>query len=102
MEEIVNFDTLLTLIDDRDEEVFFAVRDRLLQAGPDILPVLEHALSSSASLLQHERLELIIYQLKIAKLVEDSSMGKCRRQNTVGGMDIGKFDSLSDNYPRKN
>ncbi len=70
MEEIVNFDTLLTLIDDRDEEVFFAVRDRLLQAGPDILPVLEHALSSSASLLQHERLELIIYQLKIAKLVE--------------------------------
>ena len=70
MEEIVNFDTLLTLIDDRDEEVFFAVRDRLLLAGPDILPVLEHALTNTTSLLQHDRLELIIHQLKISKLVD--------------------------------
>jgi len=70
MEEIVNFDTLLVLIDDRDEEVYFAVRDRLLLAGPDILPVLEHALSSSTSLLQHERLEKIINQLKLTKLID--------------------------------
>lgn len=70
MEEIVNFDTLLVLIDDRDEEVYFAVRDRLLHAGPDILPVLEHALSTSTSLLQHERLEMIINQLKLTKLID--------------------------------
>jgi regulator of sirC expression with transglutaminase-like and TPR domain len=70
MEEIVNIDTLLALIDDRDEEVYFAVRDKLLETGPSILPVLEYALNSSSSLLQHERLELIIIQLKLAKLVE--------------------------------
>jgi len=74
MEEIVNFDTLLVLIDDRDEEVYFAVRDRLLQAGPDILPVLEHALSTSTSLLQHERLDMIINQLKIEKLIERTAL----------------------------
>ena len=70
MEDIVNIDTLLALIDDRDEEVFFAVRDKLIEAGPAILPVLEYALSSSTNLLQHERLELIINQLKLSKLVD--------------------------------
>ena len=73
MEEFVNIDTLLELIDDRDEEVYFAVRDKLLETGPAILPVLEFALSSSVSLLQHERLELIINQLKFTKLVEKTT-----------------------------
>ena len=70
MEEIVNIDTLLALIDDRDEEVFFAVRDKLLETGPAILPVLEYALSSSASLIQHDRIELIVNQLKLSRLVD--------------------------------
>ena len=73
MEEITNIDTLLALIDDRDEEVFFAVRDKLIEAGPSILPVLEYALSSSDSLMQHERLELIINQLKSLKLVDKTA-----------------------------
>lgn len=73
MEEIINIDTLLALIDDRDEEVFFAVRDKLLETGPSILPVLEYALSSSTSLLHHERLELIINQLKLLKLVDKTA-----------------------------
>ena len=70
MEEIVNIDTLLALIDDRDEEVYFAVRDKLIEAGPAILPVLEYAANSAGSLLQHERLELIISRLKFLKLVD--------------------------------
>jgi regulator of sirC expression with transglutaminase-like and TPR domain len=73
MEEIVSIDTLLALIDDRDEEVYFAVRDKLLQSGSAILPVLEYALSSSTSLLQHERLEMIINQLKLEKLVDKTA-----------------------------
>jgi len=70
MEEIVNMDTLLALIDDRDDEVYQAVKDKLFEAGPAILPVLEYTLGSSTSLLQHERLELIINQLKLTKLVD--------------------------------
>lgn len=73
MEEIVNMDTLLALIDDRDEEVYLAVKDKLLEAGPAILPVLEYALSSSISLLQHERLELVINQLKFTRLVDKTA-----------------------------
>jgi hypothetical protein len=73
MDNIVNFDTLLALLDDRDDEVYFAVRDRLIAAGPDILPVLEYALTSPANLLQHERLELIIAKLKILKLIDKTA-----------------------------
>ena len=73
MEEFVNMDTLLALIDDHDEEVYFAVKRKLLESGPAILPVLEYALSSSTSLLQHERLELIINQLKLSKLVDKTA-----------------------------
>ncbi len=70
MEENINIDTLIRLIDDPDEEVFLAVRDKLLETGPAILPVLEFSLSNVSSLLQHERLEQIIIQLKLLKLVE--------------------------------
>ena len=73
MDNIVNFDTLLALIDDHDDEVYTAVRDRLISAGPDILPVLEYALSSSINLLQHERLEQIINHLKISRLIEKTA-----------------------------
>ena len=73
MENNISIDTLLALIDDHDEEVYLAVRDKLLESGPAILPVLEYALSSSVSLLQHDRLELIIIQLKLSKLVEKTA-----------------------------
>jgi hypothetical protein len=83
MDEIVNIDTLLALIDDRDEEVFFAVRDKLIESGPAILPVLEYALSSSENLLQHDRLELIINQLKLSKLVDKTTQWAISENKTL-------------------
>ena len=83
MDEIVNIDTLLALIDDRDEEVFFAVRDKLFESGPAILPVLEYALSSAENLLQHDRLELIINQLKLSKLVEKTAQWAISENKTL-------------------
>lgn len=73
MDEIVNIDTLLDLIDDHDEEVYLAVRDKLLESGTAILPVLEYALSSSTNLLRHERLGMIIQQLKSSRLVDKTA-----------------------------
>jgi len=74
MENNVSIDTLLALIDDRDEEVYLAVRDKLMESGPAILPVLEYALSSSISLVQQDRLNQIINQLKLLKLVEKTAL----------------------------
>ena len=74
MENNLNIDTLLALIDDRDEEVYLAVKDKLMESGPAILPVLEYALTASQSLLQHDRLEMIIVELKLTKLVEKMAL----------------------------
>ncbi len=74
MEKDINIDTLLALLDDRDQEVYIAVRDKLLESGPSLLPVLEYALSSSVSLLQHDRLELIILDLKLSLLVDKTAL----------------------------
>ena len=83
MDEIVNIDTLLALIDDRDEEVFIAVRDKLIESGPAILPVLEYALSSAENLLQHDRLELIINLLKLSRLVEKTAQWAISENKTL-------------------
>ena len=83
MENIINIDTLLALIDDHDEEVYQAVRDKLLESGPAILPVLEYALSSSGNLLQHDRLEIIIIELKLSKLVEKTAFWANSEEKTL-------------------
>ncbi len=59
---------LISLLDDSDEQVYVAVKYKLIEAGPDNLPLLESALKSSVNLLQHDRLEFIIDQLKIIRL----------------------------------
>ncbi len=74
MENNLSIDTLLSLLDDHDDEVYFAVRAKLLESGPAILPVLEYALSAPVSLLQHDRLEHIIIDLKLSKLVEKTAI----------------------------
>jgi hypothetical protein len=63
-----NIITLLSLLDDSEEEVYLAVREKLIEAGPDNLPLLEASLESSSNLLQSERLESIIDQLKTIRL----------------------------------
>jgi len=68
MENNISIDTLLSLLDDHDEEVYLAVKDKLLESGPAILPVLEYAITTSVNLLQHDRLEQIINELKLSKL----------------------------------
>ncbi len=83
MEKNFNIDTLLALIDDRDEEVYVAVKEKLLESGPAILPVLEYALSSSIGLLQHERLEIIINELKLVKLVDKTALWANSEQKTL-------------------
>jgi hypothetical protein len=66
----ININTLLSLLDDSDEEVYIAVREKLIEAGPDNIPLLERAMESVSNLLQHERIESIIDKLKTTRLGE--------------------------------
>jgi hypothetical protein len=70
MENNLILGPLFSLIDDTDLEVYSAVREKLLGFGTSILPELESALAVSTTLQQHDRLELIIGELKKLKLIE--------------------------------
>ncbi len=66
----INIKALLALLDDSDQEVYSAVREKIIEGGSDNLPFLEMALESVVNLLQHERLESIIKQLKTIRLAD--------------------------------
>lgn len=68
MVQNINIKILLSLLDDSDEEVYLAVREKLIEAGTENLPLLESSLVSVTNLLQHERLESIIDHLKTIRL----------------------------------
>ena len=68
MDANINIKTLVSLLDDSNEEVYLAVRGKIIETGPDSLAFLEVTLESVTNLLQHERLESIIDQLKIIQL----------------------------------
>ena len=70
MEEIPNIEALVALIDDPNEEVYNAVKNRLLEAGSNVVPLLNKCLNLTENLLQHDRLEQIIKQLNSDYLVE--------------------------------
>lgn len=68
MAQNINIKTLLSLLDDSDEEVYLAVREKLIEGGPENLPLLENTLESAPNLLVHERLGAIIDQLKTIRI----------------------------------
>jgi hypothetical protein len=70
MDQGINIKALLSLLDDSNEEVYLAVREKLIEAGPDNLPLLENMLDSATNLLQHDRLVSIIDQLNAIHLGE--------------------------------
>ena len=59
---------LFQLIDDPDEEVFNTISDRLLDYGSPIIPDLEHLWENTLDETTLERIEKMIYKLKMVLL----------------------------------
>ncbi len=59
-----NIDALINLLEDPDKEIYNAVSKKLISIGADYLSLLEQSLNSSNTLLQHERLDTIITEIK--------------------------------------
>ena len=59
---------LFTLIDDPDEEVFNTIQDRILIYGTPIIPDLEHLWENTLEEATLERIELMIYKLRLQDL----------------------------------
>ena len=61
---------LFKLIDDPDEEVFNTIADRLLNYGTPIIPDLEHLWENTLDEATLDRIEIMIYKLRLQDLKE--------------------------------
>ncbi|HEX2536083.1 MAG TPA: transglutaminase family protein [Chitinophagaceae bacterium] len=71
MEETKEISALFNLIDDPDEEVFGAVRDRIVAFGRKIIPNLEDLWENTPNEGIQERIEMLIHKLHFQDLHED-------------------------------
>jgi len=70
MQPVSEINALFKLIDDPDEEVFNTIADRLLVYGSPIIPDLEHLWENTLDEATLERIEMMIYKLRLQDLKE--------------------------------
>jgi hypothetical protein len=70
MQKEAEINALFKLIDDPDEEVFNTIADRLLNYGSPIIPDLEHLWENTLDEATLERIEIMIYKLRLQDLKE--------------------------------
>jgi len=70
MQKEAEINALFKLIDDPDEEVFNTIADRLLNYGTPIIPDLEHLWENTLDEATLERIEIMIYKLRLQDLKE--------------------------------
>ncbi|MEY4052807.1 MAG: hypothetical protein EBS93_07165 [Chitinophagia bacterium] len=70
MQKEAEINALFKLIDDPDEEVFNTIADRLLNYGSPIIPDLEHLWENTLDEATLERIEMMIYKLRLQDLKE--------------------------------
>jgi len=70
MQKVSEINALFKLIDDPDEEVFNTIADRLLVYGSPIIPDLEHLWENTLDEATLDRIEMMIYKLRLQDLKE--------------------------------
>jgi len=70
MQKEAEINALFKLIDDPDEEVFNTIADRLLNYGTPIIADLEHLWENTLDEATLERIEMMIYRLRLQDLKE--------------------------------
>jgi len=67
-QKVAEINALFKLIDDPDEDVFNTIADRLLVYGSPIIPDLEHLWENTLDEATLERIEMMIYKLRLQDL----------------------------------
>lgn len=93
MEETREISALFKLIDDPDEEVFGAVKDKIVDFGKTIIPNLEHLWETTPNEQIQERIEMIIHRLHYKDLTEDFNQWSLAGHHDllVGALLVSKF-----------
>jgi hypothetical protein len=58
----------MPLLDDEDEQVYQAVKEKIIKSGIKNIPFLKDALGSASTLLQYDRIESMIIQLRMQQI----------------------------------
>jgi regulator of sirC expression with transglutaminase-like and TPR domain len=84
---------LISLLDDPDEKIFGSIKDKLLDIGEKVIPVLEDAWESSFSPLLQTRIENIIHRIQFERVLE--SLKEWKRDNSdnlwLGALLIARY-----------
>jgi regulator of sirC expression with transglutaminase-like and TPR domain len=93
MEETKEISALFKLIDDPDEEVFGAVKNKIVDFGKTIIPNLEHLWETTPNEHIQERIEMIIHRLHYKDLSEDFNQWSLAGHHDllVGALLVSKF-----------
>jgi regulator of sirC expression with transglutaminase-like and TPR domain len=93
MQKEAEISALFKLIDDPDEEVFNTIADRLLNYGTPIIPDLEHLWENTLDEATLERIEIMIYKLRLQDLKEAFIEWKSKPDPTLfeGALLVTKF-----------
>lgn len=70
------FEALISLLDEPDEEVFFRIREKIISLGRDVIPYLEHSWEGTLNKDIQERLEDILHQIQMKTLYADLQIWK--------------------------
>jgi regulator of sirC expression with transglutaminase-like and TPR domain len=93
MQKEAEISALFKLIDDPDEEVFNTIADRLLNYGTPIIPDLEHLWENTLDEATLERIEIMIYKLRLQDLKEAFIEWKSKPDPSLfeGALLVNKF-----------
>jgi regulator of sirC expression with transglutaminase-like and TPR domain len=93
MPKEAEINALFKLIDDPDEEVFNTIADRLLNYGTPIIPDLEHLWENTLDEATLERIEIMIYKLRLQDLKEAFVEWKSKPEPSLfeGALLVTKF-----------
>jgi len=67
---------LISLLDDPDEKIFSSIKDKLLNIGEKVIPVLEDAWETSFNPLLQTRIENIIHRIQFERILESIALWK--------------------------
>ena len=93
MQKEAEISALFKLIDDPDEEVFNTIADRLLHYGTPIIPDLEHLWENTLDEATLDRIEKMIYKLRLQDLKEAFALWKSKPEPSLleGALLVTKF-----------
>jgi len=84
---------LINLLDDPDDNIFSTVKQKLMNMGEKVIPVLENAWETSFNSLLQTRIENIIHRIQFEKVLEELVSWKKKRSKDLweGAMLVARY-----------